>query len=100
MTAFKYRVGKFKLGDLVYAPFHGYGMITEILKEPCAYPIVVTWFATNVHLVESESTFTADGYLSVYAKESDALKITVVKRRHNNSDRTLLNRFRSFLKGK
>lgn len=99
MTAFKYRVGKFKLGDLVYAPFHGYGMITEILKEPCAYPIVVTWFATNVHLVESESTFTADGYLSVYAKESDALKITVVKRRHNNSDRTLLNRFRSFLKG-
>lgn len=99
MTAFKYRVGKFKLGDLVYAPFHGYGMITEIRKEPCAYPIVVTWFATNVHLVESESTFTADGYLSVYAKESDALKITVVKRRHNNSDRTLLNRFRSFLKG-
>lgn len=99
MIAFKYRVGKFKLGDLVYAPFHGYGMITEILKEPCAYPIVVTWFATNVHLVESESTFTADGYLSVYAKESDALKITVVKRRHNNSDRTLLNRFRSFLKG-
>lgn len=99
MTAFKYRVGKFKLGDLVYAPFHGYGMITKILKEHCAYPIVVTWFATNVHLVESESTFTADGYLSVYAKESDALKITVVKRRHNNSDRTLLNRFRSFLKG-
>lgn len=98
MTAFKYRVGKFKLGDLVYAPFHGYGMVTKILKEPCVYPIVVTWFATNVHLVESESTFTEDGYLSVYAKEEDALKITVVKRKHKHG-RTLLNRFRAFLKG-
>lgn len=98
MTAFKYRVGKFKLGDLVYAPFHGYGMVTKILKEPCVYPIVVTWFATNVHLVESESTFTEDGYLSVYAKEEDALKITVVKRKHKHG-RKLLNRFREFLKG-
>lgn len=98
MTAFKYRVGKFKLGDLVYAPFHGYGMITKILKEPCVYPIVVTWFATNVHLVESESTFTVDGYLSVYAKDTDQLKITVVKRKHDKS-RKLLNRFREFLKG-
>lgn len=90
---------KFKEGDLVYAPFHGYGMVTKILKEHCVYPIVVTWFATNAHLVESESTFTEDGYLSVYAKDADALKITVVKRRHNNRDRTLLNRFREFLKG-
>ena len=98
MTAYKYRVDKFKLGDLVYAPFHGYGMITKILKEPCVYPIVVTWFTTNVHLVESESTFTEDGYLSVDAKEGDALKITVVKRKHNHG-RTLLNRFRAFLKG-
>ena len=98
MTAFKYRVGKFKLGDLVYAPFHGYGMVTKILKEPCVYPIVVTWFATNVHLVESESTFTADGYISVYAKNTDKLKITVVRRKHDKS-RKLLNRFRAFLKG-
>lgn len=88
----------FKLGDLVYAPFHGYGMVTEILKEPCGYPIVVTWFTTNVHLVESESTFTEEGYLSIYAKDSDALKITVVKRQHDRS-RKLLNRFRAFLKG-
>lgn len=98
MTVFKYRVGKFKLGDLVYAPFHGYGMITKILKEPCVYPIVVTWFTTNVHLVESESTFTVDGYLSVYAKDTDQLKITVVKRKHDKS-RKPLNRFREFLKG-
>lgn len=88
---------KFKEGDLVYAPFHGYGMITNILKEPCVYPIVVTWFATNANLLESESTFTEDGYLSVYAKEDDALKITVVKRKHNKGGK-LLNRFRAFLK--
>ena len=89
---------KFKEGDLVYAPFHGYGMVIKILKEHCVYPIVVTWFETNVHLVEHESTFTEDGYLSIYAKESDDLKITVVKRQHNK-DRKLLNRFRAFLKG-
>lgn len=98
MTAYKYKLGKFKLGDMVYAPFHGYGMVTHILKEPCVYPIVVTWFATNEHLVESESTFTEDGYLSVYAKETDNLKITVVKRQHDKS-RKLLNHFRAFLKG-
>ena len=91
-------VSKFKLGDMVYAPFHGFGMVTAILKEPCVYPIVVRWFATNEHLVESESTFTADGYISVYAKNADALKITVVRRQHDKS-RKLLNRFRAFLKG-
>ena len=89
---------KFKEGDLVYAPFHGYGMVTKMLKENCVYPIVVTWFATNSHLVESESTFTEDGYLCVYSKDSDYLKITVVKRKHDKG-RNLLNRFREFLRG-
>ena len=89
---------KFKEGDLVYAPFHGYGMVSKILKEHCVYPIVVTWFTTNAHLIESESTFTEEGYLCVYAKDSDDLKITVVKRKHDKG-RKLLNRFRAFLKG-
>ena len=95
MTATK---TKFKVGDTVYSMYHGYGVIVNIHEEPCIYPIVVTWFETNVHLVEHESTFTEDGYLSIYAKESDDLKITVVKRQHNK-DRKLLNRFRAFLKG-
>lgn len=96
MTATK---TKFKLGDLVYAPYHGYGMITKICKEHCVYPIIVEWFPDKPFM-ETTSSFTADGYLCVGtsrdAKDSN-LKITVVKRRYNH--RKLLNRFREFLKG-
>ena len=34
---------KFKLGDSVYAPSHGYGVVTEIKDDGREYPIVVTW---------------------------------------------------------
>lgn len=88
---------KFNVGDLVYAPFHGYGMITEIRKEHCVYPIVVEWFPDKPFM-ETTSSFTDDGYLLVRNRGNDPMfKITVVKRRHNH--RTLLNRFRAFLKG-
>lgn len=90
---------KFKEGDLVYAHYHGYGMITKICKEHCVYPIIVEWFPDKPFM-ETTSSFTEDGYLFVGnirgAKDSN-FKITVVKRRHNH--RTLLNRFRAFLKG-
>lgn len=33
---------KFKLGDRVYAPFHGYGVVTAIHEDACVYPIEVT----------------------------------------------------------
>lgn len=89
---------KFKVGDRVYAPFHGYGTVTKIHEDKCVYPIIVTWDDTNVPFMEDVSSFTEDGYLSVYAKEEDALKITVVKRKHKHG-RKLLNRFRAFLKG-
>lgn len=97
MTAYKYRVGKFKLGDLVYAPYHGYGMITQILKEPCVYPIIVEWYPDKPFM-ETTSSFTEDGYLFVGTTKDSNLKITVVKRKHDKS-RNLLNRFRAFLKG-
>ena len=90
---------KFKVGDLVYAPFHGYGMITEIRKEHCVYPIIVEWFPDKPFM-ETTSSFTEDGYLCVGTSrggQDSNLKITVVKRRHNH--RTLLNRFRAFLTG-
>ena len=34
---------KFKVGDRVYAPSHGYGVVTEIKDDWQEYPIVVTW---------------------------------------------------------
>ena len=86
----------FKEGDLVYAPYHGYGMVTKICKEHCVYPIIVEWYPDNPFM-ETSSSFTEDGYLLVGTSKKDSnLKITVVKRRHNH--RTLLNRFRAFLK--
>ena len=88
---------KFKEGDLVYAPYHGYGMVTKILKEHCVYPIIVEWFPDKPFL-ETTSSFTEDGYLFVRNRGNDpTFKITVVKRRHHH--RKLLNRFREFLKG-
>ena len=88
---------KFKEGDLVYAPFHGYGVITKIYKELCVYPIIVEWYPDKPFM-ETTSSFTDDGYLLVGNRGNDPMfKITVVKRRHNH--RKLLNRFRAFLKG-
>ena len=89
-------VSKFKVGDLVYAPYHGYGVITKIYKELCVYPIIVEWYPDKPFM-ETTSSFTEDGYLLVGTSKDSNLKITVVKRRHNH--RTLLNRFRAFLKG-
>ena len=89
-------VSKFKVGDLVYAPYHGYGVITKIYKELCVYPIIVEWYPDKPFM-ETTSSFTEDGYLLVGTSKDSNLKITVVKRRHKH--RTLLNRFRAFLKG-
>lgn len=89
-------VCKFKEGDLVYAPYHGYGVITKICKKHCVYPIIVEWYPDKPFM-ETTSSFTEDGYLFVGTSKDSNLKITVVKRRHNH--RKLLNRFRAFLKG-
>lgn len=88
----------FSEGDLVYAPFHGYGVITTIYKERCAYPIIVEWYPEKPFMATT-SSFSADGYLPVSNRGNDPMfKITVVnKRRHNH--RKLLNRFRAFLRG-
>lgn len=88
---------KFKEGDLVYAPYHGYGMITKIEKEHCVYPIIVEWYPDKPFM-ETTSSFTEDGFLFIdSSKDSKNFKITVVKRRHNH--RKLLNRFRAILRG-
>lgn len=52
-------VSKFKVGDRVYAPFHGYGVVTEIKDDGQEYPIVVTWDEKKHGC--SASVFTPDG---------------------------------------
>jgi hypothetical protein len=73
-------VSKFRVGDRVYAPFRGYGTITQILEDKCVYPIIVEWDASHLRFVEDSSTFTEDGYLSEHSKTDD-LQITIVKKK-------------------
>lgn len=67
---------KFKVGDRVYAPFHGYGTVTKIHENKCVYPIIVTWDDTNAPFMEDVSSFTEDGCLSQYFNnDSTVLKV-------------------------
>lgn len=66
----------FKLGDRVYAPYHGYGTVTAILSNT-VYPIEVTW-DIGWGLGAYTSTFTLDGHLSRFIDKDDTT-ISVVK---------------------
>lgn len=77
---------KFKLGDRVYAPFHGYGVVTAIHEDACVYPIEVTWDDSGLKNMEDVSTFTADGLLSKYFANTDTI-LTVVKGSHKRNRR-------------
>lgn len=68
---------KFKVGDMVYAPFHGYGIVTKIHDDNCVYPIEVTWKDRWFENSGSVSTFTANGGL-LYGSNSSSYTITVV----------------------
>lgn len=76
----------FKLGDRVYAPFHGYGVVTAIHEDACVYPIEVTWDDSGLKNMEDVSTFTADGLLSKYLANTDTI-LTVVKWSHKRNRR-------------
>lgn len=72
-------VSKFKVGDKVYAPFHGYGIVTKIHDDNCVYPIEVTWNDRWFENSGSVSTFTANGG---FLNDSDnpVCTITVVEK--------------------
>lgn len=69
---------KFRLGDRVYAPFHGYGVVTAIHEDACVYPIEVTWDDSGLKNMEDVNTFTANGLLSKYYANTDTI-LTVVE---------------------
>lgn len=71
-------VSKFKVGDRVYAPFHKYGTIVEIVDTDASYPITVRWDVSRYKLGVDLSTFTEDGYLFFGAKTENT-KITKVE---------------------
>jgi len=75
---------KFRLGDRVYAPFHGYGVVTAIHEDACVYPIEVTWDDSGLKNMEDVNTFTADGLLSKYYANTDTI-LTLVKGSHKRN---------------
>lgn len=66
----------FKLGDRVYAPYHGYGTVTAVLSNT-VYPIEVTW-DIGCGSGAYTSMFTSDGHLSRFIDKDDTT-ISVVK---------------------
>lgn len=80
---------KFKVGDRVYAPFHGYGTVTKIHEDKCVYPIIVTWDDTNVPFMEDVSSFTADGCLSQYF-DNDNTVLKVVDKKSMEADKKFM----------
>ena len=78
---------KFKVGDSVYAPFHGYGTVTKIHEDKCVYPIIVTWDDTNATFMEGVSSFTEDGCLSQYCDNDDTVLKVVDKEATKNGEK-------------
>ena len=74
---------KYKVGDRVYAPFHGYGVVTEIKDDGQEYPIVVTWDEKKHGC--SASIFTPDGS-AFKGLDSDDDDITLVEKASPKKD--------------
>lgn len=69
---------KFQVGDRVYAPFHKYGTIVEIVDTDASYPITVRWDESRYKLGGDLSTFTEDGYL-FFGDKTENTKITKIE---------------------
>lgn len=76
---------KFKVGDRVYAPFHGYGTVIQVREHPSVHPVVVKWDNSTTSLVEEVNSFTEDGYLSRWTQTDDT-RITIAKEPLPNKD--------------
>lgn len=76
-SEYEMTVSKFKVGDKVYAPYRGYGIVTKIHDDNCVYPIEVTWDNRRVENIGNVSTFTANGEL-LNGSNSPICTITVV----------------------
>lgn len=77
---------KFQVGDRVYAPFHKYGTIVEIVDTDASYPITVRWDESRYKIGIELSTFTEDGYL-FFSDKTENTKITKVKKDESTIER-------------
>lgn len=70
---------KFKVGDRVYAPFHGYGTVIKVYDHPSVMPVVVKWENSTDSHVDEVNSFTEDGYLSTWTKTDDT-RISIARK--------------------
>lgn len=68
----------FKLGDRVYCPFHGYGVVSAIYDDNRTYPVQVTWDGSEYKKEGEIDSFTANGF-TIIGLESDTGKLIVVQ---------------------
>lgn len=68
----------FKLGDKVYCPFHGYGVVSAIYDDNRTYPVQVTWDGGEYKKKGEIDSFTANGF-TIIGLESDTGKLIVVQ---------------------
>lgn len=70
---------KFRLGDSIYFPYHGFGTIIGLHNDGRLYPIDVKWDKSPKG--SEVSTFTEDGFLVVSHRDcGDNDKLTVVEK--------------------
>ena len=75
----------FKLGDKVYCPFHGYGVVSAIYDDNRTYPVQVTWDWSEYKKEGEIDSFTANGF-TIIGLESDTGKLIVVESSPPNKD--------------
>lgn len=91
-----YRPDRFHVGDRVFAPVHGYGVVVEIKDDGREYPIEVTWDEKQHGC--SDSVFTLEGY-AVNGLKSEDDDITLVEKDSLNGDKEMNEKSKKFKVG-
>lgn len=91
-----YELGKYRVGDKVYAPFK-YGTITAIYSDGRAYPIEVTWELSTNNTQET-GAYTADGRAFGCGYEGFP-SLTVIERPLSKGDKIVDTKYVTFKVG-
>lgn len=81
---------KFRLGDSVYFPYHGYGTIIGLHNDGREYPIEVRWEASPHG--QEVNTFTKDGFLTRNGAEGNVPPDSKLRDKLTVVDKSLLER--------
>lgn len=91
-----YELGKYRVGDKVYAPFK-YGTITAIYSDGRTYPIEVTWELSTNNTQET-GVYTADGR-AFWCDYKGFPSLTVIERPLSKEDKIMDTKYVAFKVG-